>query len=199
MAGPKHLWSGDWQQESAAASDLHSARKGPLTEAESRPDTKPEPESRASTPAPARGRRRASKPSRPRHIRAVSIVIGALMLTAAGAFGLVALLQSSGSPAGITAAIAPRPVSWLGMQIETVPPGAAVIETVRLGSPGELAGLSPGDVIVEINHRSINGSGDIGTAISGLHAGDQVELQISHGSALYTTQATLAAPPSSHP
>jgi S1-C subfamily serine protease len=85
------------------------------------------------------------------------------------------------------------------MQIETVPPGAAVIETVRLGSPGELAGLSPGDVIVEVNHRSINGTGDIGAAISGLHAGDQVELQISHGSALYRTVATLAAPPSSHP
>jgi serine protease Do len=121
------------------------------------------------------------------------------MLTAAGALGLVALLESSGSPSVTTAAIAPRPVSWLGMQIETVPPGAAVIETVRLGSPGELAGLSPGDVIVEVNHRSINGTGDIGTAISGLHAGDQVELQISHGSALYRTVATLAAPPSSHP
>lgn len=85
------------------------------------------------------------------------------------------------------------------MQIETVPPGAAVIETVRLGSPGELAGLSPGDVIVEVNHHSINGTGDIGAAISGLQAGDQVELQISHGSALYRTVATLAAPPSPHP
>ncbi|MGH2868130.1 MAG: PDZ domain-containing protein [Solirubrobacteraceae bacterium] len=135
----------------------------------------------------------------PRQIRVVSTVIVALMLTVAGAFGLVALLDSAGSPNATMAAVSPRPVSWLGMQIETVPPGAAVIETVRLGSPGELAGLGPGDVIVEINHRSINGTGDIGTAISGLHAGDRVELQISHGSALYRTQATLAAPPSFHP
>ena len=135
----------------------------------------------------------------PQRIRVVSTVIVALMLTAAGAFGLAALLSSSGSPNAATGVVSPRPVSWLGMQIETVPPGAAVIETIRLGSPGELAGLSPGDVIVEINHRSINGTGDIGAAISGLHAGDQVEMQISHGSALYRIQATLAAPPSSHP
>ncbi len=188
MTGPKHLWSGDWQQESAAASDRladHTVKPA-------------EPELPASPPAPTRARRGPAMPS-PRQIRLVSIVVVALMLTAAGAFGLVALIGSSGSPPATTAGIARRPVSWLGMQIETVPPGAAVIETVKLGSPGELAGLGPGDVIVEINHRSINGTGDIGTAISGLHAGDQVELQISHGSALYRTQATLGGPPTLHP
>ena len=126
-------------------------------------------------------------------------MVGALLLTVAAAFALIALTSPAGSPTPVTAAIAPRPVSWLGMQIETVPPGAAVIETVKLGSPGELAGLSPGDVLIAINHRSINGTGDIGAAISGLHAGDQVQLQVSHGSGLYTTEATLAAPPSSHP
>jgi S1-C subfamily serine protease len=85
------------------------------------------------------------------------------------------------------------------MQIETLPPGAAVIETVRLGSQGDLAGLAPGDVIVEVNHRPINGTRDIAPAIQGLHPGDQVELQISHGSNLEQTVATLAAPPSTHP
>jgi membrane-associated protease RseP (regulator of RpoE activity) len=199
MTGPKHLWSGDWQQESAAASDLHTARKVQLPEPEPKPKPEPEPEPRASPPAPARSRARVSQPSRPRHIRAVSIVAGALLLTAAAAFALIALTNPAGSPAPVSAVVAPRPVSWLGMQIETVPPGAAVIETVKLGSPGELAGLSPGDVLVAINHRSINGTGDIGAAISGLHAGDQVELEVSHGSGLYTTVATLAAPPSSHP
>jgi serine protease Do len=85
------------------------------------------------------------------------------------------------------------------MEIQTLPPGAAVVQTVALGSPGERAGLQPGDVIIEVNHRSISGAGDIGAAISGLHAGDQIELQVSHGSGLYRTDATLAAPPSVHP
>ena len=85
------------------------------------------------------------------------------------------------------------------MEIQTLAPGAAVIETVGLGSQGERAGLQPGDVIIEVNHRSINGAGDIGPAIRGLHAGDQVEMQISHGSGLYQIEATLAAPPAVQP
>jgi S1-C subfamily serine protease len=85
------------------------------------------------------------------------------------------------------------------MQIETLPPGAVVIETVGPGSAGELAGLEPGDVIVAINNRPIHAAGEIGAAIRALHAGDLVELEISRGSTLFSTQATLAAPPSVHP
>jgi S1-C subfamily serine protease len=84
------------------------------------------------------------------------------------------------------------------MQIETVPPGAAVIDTVTPGSPGDTAGLDPGAVILAINNRPIHGAGDIGPAIRGLRAGARVAIQISYGSALYQTEATLAAPPS-HP
>jgi S1-C subfamily serine protease len=85
------------------------------------------------------------------------------------------------------------------MEIETLPPGAAVIETVALGSAGDKAGLNPGDVIIAINGRAIQGAGDIATAIKGLPAGDQVPIQISHGSTLEQTEITLAAPPSVHP
>jgi S1-C subfamily serine protease len=85
------------------------------------------------------------------------------------------------------------------MQIETLPPGAVVIETVGPGSAGERAGLEPGDVIVEINNTPIRATGEIRTAIRGLRAGDVVALQISRGSTLISTQATLAAPPSVYP
>jgi membrane-associated protease RseP (regulator of RpoE activity) len=208
MSGPKHLWSGDWQQESAAASDeLADRRPKP-----------PDPEPIVSAPDPARPRRRvANIPKRFRSSRALAITLVAVLFLAAGAYGLTALLGSSGPSASTsaaapsvhpaatattapTAAIAPSPyVSWLGMQIETLPPGAAVIETVRLGSPGDLAGLEPGDVILAINSRSINSANDIGAAIRGLRAGDRVELQISQGSALNEIEVTLAAPPSVHP
>lgn len=152
---------------------------------------------------------------------ALPVVLAAALLLAAGAYGLTALLGSSGprasataggsfgppaatagpsvSPASTTPSRPSRPVRWLGMQIETLPPGAAVIETVGPRSAGELAGLEPGDVIVEINNRPIHDAGEIDAAIRGLRAGDLVALQISRGSTLFSTQATLAAPPSVHP
>jgi membrane-associated protease RseP (regulator of RpoE activity) len=211
MSGLKHLWSGDWQEESQALSEeLADRRVNPR-----------DPEPAASSPPHPRTRRREGQvPRRPGWRRALPIALAAVLLLGAGAWGLTALLGSSGPRASTiaggssgppaatgpavraasTPSIAPsRPVHWLGMQIETVPPGAAVIATVGPRSLGDLAGLSPGDVIIEVNHRAIHGTSDIAPAIRGLHAGDQVEIQISHGSALYETEATLAAPPSVYP
>jgi S1-C subfamily serine protease len=134
-----------------------------------------------------------------------------VVLLAGAAF---ALTNHSGSPKQQTPALAIQPsapanpaatstvtppIYWLGMQIETVPPGAAEIATVRQGSSGDQAGLSPGDAIVEINNRAITGTNAISAAIHGLHAGDRVVMQISHGSSLFTTVVTLAAPPSTSP
>jgi membrane-associated protease RseP (regulator of RpoE activity) len=89
-----------------------------------------------------------------------------------------------------------RPVNWLGMQIETVPPGAAVVDSVKLGSAADRAGVNPGDIIVAINGRSITSADGIATAIAGLPAGQHVPIQISHGSTLVQTGLTLGAPPS---
>jgi S1-C subfamily serine protease len=85
------------------------------------------------------------------------------------------------------------------MQIETLPPGAAVIETVKLGSRGDVAGLNPGDVIVAVNNRAINGAETIVGAIHGLKAGAQVPVEVSHGSALEQLNVTLGNPPTVHP
>jgi S1-C subfamily serine protease len=84
------------------------------------------------------------------------------------------------------------------MQIETVPPGAAVVDSVKLGSAGDQAGINPGDIILAINGRSISGADDIGHAIQGMPAGQQVPVQISHGSTLVQTELILGAPPT-HP
>jgi serine protease Do len=132
-----------------------------------------------------------------------------VLVIAAAAFGVTSFVGGSGSPAvtaaagGLTAQPvatgSARPITWLGMEIQTVPPGVAVIETVKLGSEGDRAGLEPGDVILQVNNRPIDGAGDIAGAIHGLHSGDEVPLQISQGSALSQTEATLGAPPSAYP
>lgn len=231
MSGPKHLWSGNWQEESEAAS-------------ERRADVSPRPDEAEETERlPAAERERRRRPALP-------IVLIALVFVIAAGIGLAAVLSSSGSknastgtqasvpnptnptnptnpgltapnvplpgnpppntnpttptqpsatPSPTTPATQSRPISWLGMEIETLPPGAAVIETVALGSAGDKAGLNPGDVIIAINGRAIQGAEGIASAIRGLPAGDQVPIQISHGSTLEQTEITLAAPPSVHP
>ena len=87
------------------------------------------------------------------------------------------------------------PMSWLGMEVETQSPSGVVVATVAPGSQGELAGIEPGDVIQQINNRSMNATGDIAKAISGLHAGAPVQIEISRGSTLYNTSATLGRHP----
>jgi S1-C subfamily serine protease len=80
-----------------------------------------------------------------------------------------------------------------------MPPGVPVVETVKPGSAGDQAGLSPGDVILAINNHPIAGAGGIATAIRGLHSGDHVTMEINHGSAVFELVATLGAPPAAYP
>jgi hypothetical protein len=207
MSGPKHLWSGDWQNQSAAASDELADRpvKPAAPKPPAPPATRPAPASRpAPAPRPARARRRPSMPSRPALSRPLLIALSALLVIGA-AYGVTRLFGGSGSltpttgAGGLVASGSSRPITWLGMEIQTVPPGVAVIETVKLGSQGDRAGLEPGDVILQVNNRPIDGTGDIAGAIRGLHSGDRVALQVSQGSALSETEATLTAPPSAYP
>jgi hypothetical protein len=202
MSGPKHLWSGNWEDESAAQADRIAAREPqPAETAPPAPPARPAPARPAPPERPARARRRITLPNRRLRIPLL-LGIAALLLVVGGAYGLNALLSSgsgTSTAAGTVVTGSSRPVMWLGMEIVTQPPGVAVVETVRPGSLGDRAGLSPGDVLLDVNNQPVRGAGDIAGAIRGLHRGDQVEMQISHGSALYVARATLAAPPSAYP
>jgi S1-C subfamily serine protease len=137
----------------------------------------------------------------PRINPALIIGLVTVLVVAAAGFGISRLAGTSSSSAQTTAATAaqPAPIDWLGMQIEGVSPGTVVIATVAPGSPGELAGLEPGDQLTSVNGRSINATSDIGAAISGLRPGDTVSIQVSRGTTQVSTRATLTAPPSNHP
>jgi S1-C subfamily serine protease len=127
-------------------------------------------------------------------------VLGVLVMLAGGGYWISRLVDTSSS-AQTTAATANQsgPIEWLGMQIEGIPPGTVVIATVAPNSAGESAGLDPGDEVLAVNRRPINSTSDISAAISGLHSGDRVTIQVSRGSTQFSTTATLGAPPSSHP
>src|SRR5512136_2875808 len=49
----------------------------------------------------------------------------------------------------------------------TIPVFGALIGEVSPGSPGERAGLKPGDIITEINQRHIASSADVAQALGG--------------------------------
>jgi len=59
-------------------------------------------------------------------------------------------------------------------------PHGALISAVEAKSPGEKAGLKPGDVIVSVNGRAIDQSVDLPAAISGLPPGTEAHLGVWH-------------------
>jgi S1-C subfamily serine protease len=134
--------------------------------------------------------------------RALPVAL-AILVVAGGALALTSLLGSPSSASSTGTAGASlntqETVTWLGMQLQTEPPGLAVIDTVQQGSRGDQAGLEPGDAITAINNQAINGVGDIRGALRGLKNGDRVAIQVSYGSSNFQVEATLAAPPSVHP
>jgi S1-C subfamily serine protease len=192
MTGPKHLWSGDWENEAAEASAQHIPPPRPQPEPATPPTERP-------SPPP----RRAVRPW-------VLPVATGLLVIAAAAFGLSKVFGSS-HPAGESTASArtplpaahvsgnPRPIMWLGMELITAAPGVPVVETVRRGSNGDQAGLVPGDAILLINNRAVGSTGSISDAIKGMRSGDKVTLEVNNGGAILTLVATLAAPPTPYP
>jgi membrane-associated protease RseP (regulator of RpoE activity) len=211
MSGPRHLWSGDWERESArAAEGFKGTADAPAAE-----------EAPAGPPA-----RRVKG-----NLRLVAVGLAAFLLVVAAALAINGLSGSSSvshPPRQTPQAVVPaapgqtpqsgptqtpqanpqfiptpagllKTVNWLGMQIVTVPSYGTVIETAQPGSGGFQAGLNPGDVIVSINHRAIISVTQIASAIANLSRGDVVEVTVDRGSTEFQTAVTLAAPPTPGP
>jgi membrane-associated protease RseP (regulator of RpoE activity) len=226
MTGPKHLWSGDWERESAPVA-THEARE-------------PEPPKEPTAPQTRAHRRSLHSPL---------VIAVALAVIVGTALGLNALFDggrdkprspqasvpgrtptapfphaiappqtipqqtlpqqtapSSPTPQSTTPttpapATAQGPVVyWSGMQIETISPGEVIIATVRLGSQADRAGLDPGEQLIAVNGHQLNTASDIAPAVRGLRAGRVVTLEIVYGaSGPRPVSLALGAPPAAHP
>jgi S1-C subfamily serine protease len=130
-----------------------------------------------------------------------AVVLGvAMLLAAGGAFAAVSALRTNSTHslrAGQRSSSSSGAAAWLGVDTALFPGanGAMVINVVP-GSPGDTAGLVPGDIITEINGRPIQGPGDVQSALAGMHVGQQVTIGYEQGPSAYTAQVTLRSRPS---
>ena len=213
MSGPKHLWSGDWENES---------RQPAVT---TLPVYDEEPAAQSSAPAAAARR---SGFSRRQLVIALSAGLVAAIITVALALTLgggsdkrtprakhtgaasprshtnPAQPQTSGGgglakpsqrcqqkPASCVASTAtpvvksgPR-ADWMGLQIVTSPSGI-VVSTVKLGSAGDLAGFEPGDQIDRVDGHIVGTVSEIRTDTNSLHLGAPVTVDVMRGSVSLT-------------
>jgi S1-C subfamily serine protease len=205
MSAPRHLWSGSWRLDSAAVAEELAKRRAATEEPTDVPAEPPSPRSGSSTGARiAAWLRTAVRAVRGRRLRVALPIALVGLLTAAAAFAAVSLLARSGgqSPALVSASS-----GWLGVDMVSFPfgggtfgsGGGAVVADVSPGSPAAAAGLEPGDVITQIDNQPVASPADVQSAVAGMRAGEQVQIQYDRGPVAYTTQATLQARPSSSP
>ena len=199
MSAPRHLWSGDWQDESSAHAEDLAARRG-------RPEEPAEPE-----PAPRQPResliRRAIRrlrerlrslpaPSR-RRVRAASLATFLILLGATAAYAVIS--DSSSSTKRPPAVAGNAGEAWLGVELANAPVRGALVSSVIPGSPAAAAGVRPGDLITQLDTEPIVAPAVFVSALSGLQPGDRVDIQVQRGFSQFTAHVKLASRPPRSP
>ena len=73
--------------------------------------------------------------------------------------------------------------------------GGVGVYQVQSGTPADAAGLNPGDVILQMNGKSYSDPQSLSAAISKLHPGDKVTLQVWSNGSRHLVTVTLASKP----
>jgi len=254
MTGPKHLWSGDWERESAATSGAEADRRQDHEDPTAGGNAATSPAREPETTAPTRRRRNRIAVAT---TLALLVIAGiAIAATSAGSDPTRATAPTAAAAASptnptpaqpttpnptnpnptnpspaiptpaiptptnpnpstpnpatplppaptsstaTTPTVAPQPVNWLGMEIITIPSGAAVIDTVSPGGAGDRAGLTPADTITQIDNHAVTGSTSIARAVRGKHRGDSVTVTVVRGGTSLDVQTTFTGPPTAYP
>ncbi len=203
MGAPKHLWSDQWQADSAARAEELARRRG-----QQQPPVEPEPDLEALPHGPSLAQRIRARLSaiaaavrgaaaRLRAPRTALVALGVVLLSAGAAFAVVSSIANSGSGQAQTMT---QPRAWLGLRTENAPYTAGVaVASVAPGSPAASAGLQPGDVVTQIGNQPILTVNDVNTALDGMSPGERVPIQFNRGLAGFTTMVTLTSRPASSP
>lgn len=209
MSGPKHLWSGDWRSES----------QQPATEP--LPVRDPEPESQPAADPARTGRftRRQLVVALCTGVAAAAVTVvlvatlgsspakkpsahrtpsGATHSQSSGGQGLNPTQTSTSTPTARPVSTGPT-ANWLGMQIVTSPSGV-VVNTVKLGSAGDVAGFEPGDQILAINGHVIGAVSELRTDTNSVPVGGPVTIAVLRQSVTLTLSSVrMTQRPTIHP
>jgi S1-C subfamily serine protease len=195
MSGPRHLWSGDWQDESSAHAEDLAARRGRVEEP-------PEPEPVAAAPRESWLRRAIRRlrslpaPSR-RRVRVALLATFLILLGATAAYAVIS--GSSSSTKGTTTVAGPPGEPWIGVELANAPVRGALVSSVVPGSPAAAAGIRPGDLITQLDTEPIVAPAVFISALSGLQPGDRVDIQVQRGFSQYTAHVRLGSRPAHSP
>jgi len=214
MSSPKHLWSGDWEQESATAQSSLPAPPPPQE-----PPTAPAPEPGVDAAAILRRRVIALT------VVAVLVIVGVVYAVTSGGSGdktktgttagasasrQVPGLRTPTVP-GVSPGTPPRTATTpgsqppsttnpattpsssaadsLGLRLALVPVSRVVVQSVTPNSLAAQVGIGAGDLLEAINGTRITSPGQAESIISKLPKGSEVTLLLVQGSA--QLQATI--------
>lgn len=199
MSAPRHLWSGDWQDESSAHADDLAARRGRLEEpAEAEPAP---PQSRESLIRRAIRRLRERLRSLPaasrRRVRVALLAAFLILLGATAAYAVISDSSSSTKRPPVVAGNGGE--AWLGVKLANAPVRGALVSSVSPGSPAAAAGIRPGDLITQLDTEPIVAPAVFVSALSGLQPGDRVDIQVQRGFSQFTAHVKLASRPARIP
>ncbi len=141
---------------------------------------------------------------------------GGPLLDASGhVLGLNDQIQTqSGSSAGVgfavpsntatriaNAIIAGHPVrhSYVGVELNGHSSGGAQVSSVQAGSPGQHAGLQPGDIVTAVNGKSITTTEQFIATVDTYSPGQTITLTVTRGGQTKQIKLTLGTRPSTSP
>jgi hypothetical protein len=200
MSTPKHLWSGDWELDSAARRDELAAGHAPAEEpVQPEPDVPPRRPRRSVVAAMLSRLRHLSRRVFSRRGRRVALVVLAVAVLGAGAAYAVASSVGGTAPERPASVTTSGSQPWVGVHVAGAPYGGALVVSVAPGSPAAAAGIEPGDVITQIDTQPIPTGSTFVSAIAGMQPGERVEIQLQRGPSTYTTEVTLVGHPAGNP
>jgi glutaredoxin-like YruB-family protein len=101
------------------------------------------------------------------------------------------LLAGGGRPERPHLGLKVADASRIARQAGEIPVFGALIGAVAPSSPGEKAGLGAGDIITEINLKSISGADDLEKTVTGLHSGSRLAITFLRGGQTLRAEALV--------